>query len=78
MSSLKSFKKFLKCNSCIAAAYKLFHLQHLLHIFPFKNLLIEPTATISLSESTYGPLDPSIIVPRNEKMTSQYEMTQRK
>ena len=78
MFSLKSFKKFLKCNSCIAAAYKMIHLQHLLHIFPFKNLLIERTATISLSEGTYGQLDPPIIVPRDEKMTSQYEMTQRK
>ena len=44
-------------------------------ILPFKNLYMEPTAIISLSESTNGPPDPSIILPSDEKKTSQYEIT---
>ena len=60
-------KNFLKCIPCIAAAYKLFPLRHLLYIFLFKNLFMEGTATISLSESPYGPPDPSVILPRDEK-----------
>ena len=78
MFSLKSFKNFLKYNPCIAATYKMFPRRRLLYIFPFKNLFMEPTATISLSESTYGTPGPSIILPSDKKMTSQYEMTQRK
>ena len=44
-------------------------------LLPFKNLYMEPTATISLSESTYGLSDPSIILPSDEKKRSQYEIT---
>ena len=36
---------------------------------------MEPIATISLSDSTYGPPDPSIILLSDKKMASQYEMT---
>ena len=67
MFSLKSFKNFLKCNRCIAATYKMFPLLHLLYIFPFKNLFMEPTARISLSESTYGTPGPSIILSSDKK-----------
>ena len=65
--SLKSYKHFLKCNPCIATAYKMFPLRHLLYIFPFKSLFMEPTATISFTESAYGPPDPSIILLSDEK-----------
>ena len=44
-------------------------------LLPFKSLYMEPTATISLSESTYGLSDPSIILPSDEKKRSQYEIT---
>ena len=64
---LKSFKYLLKCIPGFDAAYKIFPLRHVLYSIPYKKLFIEPTAAISLSESTYCPPDPSNILRSDKK-----------
>ena len=52
-------KKFSKCSPCMAVVSKMFPDRNLLYILQFMELI----TTRSLSESTYDPSDPSLILP---------------
>ena len=60
----------------MAAVSKMFPHRHPLYILTFKSLFMQPITTISLSESTYGPSDPFVILARDAKMISPYKMNQ--
>ena len=58
----------IKCKAWRAVANNMLPRLHLLYIFPFRNLLREPAAMTLDSDKTNGTPEPSINLPKEEKI----------